>query len=421
MSNVVKYYLSTHENAPTISNGWGDLITLLDAVLVNGFNPKTITSITRSGTTATVTIGAGHAFAKYQVLLVAGADQSEYNGEHRVTGISGNTLTYEVTGTPVTPATGAITCKVAPLGFSKPFSGTNKAVYRSTNVSSNQPFLRVDHSKDANYTDTYAKSAKVTMAESMSGIDTFDVGGRAPYDWTAPTKNEVCTGTGVNSYNGWHKWYSGRIASSAESTGDGGAGARSWAIVGDDRGFYFHISPLTTVTGGYAGYCFNDFISFKSGDKYNTLLCAHDYYTLAGTGLGTYDVNNTYDKTMAYEGKILMRDYTQVGLPIRAGFGCLNPANAQVVSGNVASIPYPNGPDFGLVLAPVYLREEAGHVRGQMAGMYFIPQAVYATFPPFTIVDNVTAYPNKAFLLVPCSTGGTSNTRVAYDITGAWR
>ena len=58
----IKYFSSTHANTPTIGNSWGDLTGLLDALLVNGYSLKTIASITRSGSTATATVSAGHSY-----------------------------------------------------------------------------------------------------------------------------------------------------------------------------------------------------------------------------------------------------------------------------------------------------------------------------------------------------------------------
>ena len=64
------------------------------------------TSITRSGATATVT-AVGHGFSSSQTVTIAGATEPEYNGAFVITVIDPDTFTYTVSGTPVTPATGA--------------------------------------------------------------------------------------------------------------------------------------------------------------------------------------------------------------------------------------------------------------------------------------------------------------------------
>jgi len=65
-------------------------------------------TITRSGSTATVTHTA-HGLSTGSEVVIAGADQSEYNGLHPITSTGANTYTYTVSGTPTTPATGTIT------------------------------------------------------------------------------------------------------------------------------------------------------------------------------------------------------------------------------------------------------------------------------------------------------------------------
>lgn len=64
-------------------------------------------SITRSGTTATVA-AVGHPFETGQTVIVGGADQTPYNGAKVITVTGPDAFTFEVTGSPVTPATGTI-------------------------------------------------------------------------------------------------------------------------------------------------------------------------------------------------------------------------------------------------------------------------------------------------------------------------
>ena len=70
-----------------------------------------VASITRSGSTATLTTVENHNLGSNFVIdNVAGADQTEYNVTNgTITVVSAKVLTYQITGTPVTPATGTIT------------------------------------------------------------------------------------------------------------------------------------------------------------------------------------------------------------------------------------------------------------------------------------------------------------------------
>lgn len=67
-----------------------------------------ITSLTRSGSTATATTVRDHYYASGNIVIISGADQPEYNGSYVIVATGTNTFTYTITGTPVTPATGTI-------------------------------------------------------------------------------------------------------------------------------------------------------------------------------------------------------------------------------------------------------------------------------------------------------------------------
>lgn len=67
-----------------------------------------VTSITRSGTVATVTTGTAHGLSTNDEVLIEGADQTDYNGPYTVTVTGGSTYTYTVANSPTQPATGTI-------------------------------------------------------------------------------------------------------------------------------------------------------------------------------------------------------------------------------------------------------------------------------------------------------------------------
>jgi hypothetical protein len=122
---------------------------------------------------------------------------------------------------------------------------------------------------------------------------------------------------------------------------------------------------------------------------------------------------------MEYTGKVLMRDHTQVGPPVRVGYASLQTTNAQSVSGYNTGIPFPNGPDYSLLLHPVYLRQENGNLRGVMPGFQWVLNE--QPLGHGAIVDNVQGYPGRKFILGATSVLQNANvTRVAFDITGPW-
>lgn len=72
-------------------------------------SPAAVTSITRSGTTATCTTTAVHGFSTGDLVHIADAVEPDYNGEFEITVTSTTVFEYEVANSPTTPATGTIT------------------------------------------------------------------------------------------------------------------------------------------------------------------------------------------------------------------------------------------------------------------------------------------------------------------------
>lgn len=72
-----------------------------------------VSSITRASQVATVTTASAHGFTTGDYVTMAGAAQSEYNGEVQITVTGATTFTYTVSGSPASPATGTITTTYA--------------------------------------------------------------------------------------------------------------------------------------------------------------------------------------------------------------------------------------------------------------------------------------------------------------------
>ena len=81
----------------------------------------------------TATVASTPSAVVGSVILVAGATPTSLNGEQRVTAITANSVSFATTEANAT-ATGTITLKVAPAGWSKLYSGTNLAAYKITSV-----------------------------------------------------------------------------------------------------------------------------------------------------------------------------------------------------------------------------------------------------------------------------------------------
>jgi hypothetical protein len=74
-------------------NGWSNVFNA-----ATGFN--SITSITNSGTTATLTTGSAHGYSTGQQVTVSGATPAAYNGTYNITVTGTNTFTYVMATTP---------------------------------------------------------------------------------------------------------------------------------------------------------------------------------------------------------------------------------------------------------------------------------------------------------------------------------
>lgn len=71
--------------------------------------PISVTSMSRVGSTVTVTTATEHGFGNLTDITIDGADQTEYNASWTITRISATIFTFTISTTPTTPATGTIT------------------------------------------------------------------------------------------------------------------------------------------------------------------------------------------------------------------------------------------------------------------------------------------------------------------------
>lgn len=436
----VKNIRHDDEGAIASGNAVGDIIAFLDSVLVNGFNTKTISSISRVGTLATAQVPGGIVTRLHQIIRIANVDQSEYLGDQRVTAFTSTSFSFVVTGSPTTPATssGTITSKTSPLGWEILFTATNKRIYRSLNATSLKPCLRVDATQLAGYTPTWTKFARVEMSTGYSDIDTA-TGPIAPYDFNNINAGRAVTQT---NFHGWAKWrqtYGTTAASqsTAENVTDL-AGTRHWDVIGDDRAFFHFLRPggpasSYGVIGNYAmwaaPYGFGEFKSRRPGDAFPVFLQANDAYVAITSGQTTPVTGcDTAYNIGATSGHWIMRDTTQLGGHVTYSFATLGTkSSGNIFSGYDTGVTWPNPAGNSLVLHPITMMH-GGTLRGNLPGMYCVHNNVNLStirnLPNRTIIDGVENYPDKKFLLLAHG-NVTTNTQldtelVAFDLSGPW-
>lgn len=368
MSNpvAVKWFASSMSNAPVLSGQAGKLIDVLDACLINGFGSVTLASLVVGSGVATGTVNTGHGFVDHAVVLVAGATPSGLNGEKRIAVTGTNTFTFDATGITNQTATGTITAKMAPLGWAKTYSATNKAAYSRAAVAATAMLLRVD--------DTPAQFPAVRMYETMSGID---------------------TGTGASTVQ-----YTGKSAS-ADST------AVAWTLFGDDQLFYLFVQ--SHVDGWYSSLVFGDIDPYKSADAYHCLLVGNTLQNYYYPGIGYLGgISVSYGE--------LARGYAQTG----AAVGSRRFTHAAVPNymGD-AGIVYPTPTLSGVLAWPVEAWETNVTPRGLMPG-FFCPLADDATpIAHGTIFDGIPGFSGRKFFNQAIYTALQGSALI--DITGPWR
>lgn len=382
---TVKYFDSTMTGAPAMASAAGSLIAILDACLVNGFGAVTLNSLVVSGNVATGTVGGGHGFSMVggligPVILIDGATPSALNGEWRLESVpNSTTFTFTTSGIADQTATGTISAKRAPLGFAKAFSVTNKAAYRSNDVSGTRLFLRVDD------TPTSPVAARAVGYEGMTDIDS----GSAPF----PTAAQLSGGV---------YWYRGSI--------------NNWVLLGDAKRFVL-LPRLASSDNARSAWLFGDILSWKIGDAHH---CA-----IGGGWINDstqYTVNNSdfyfiNAVGVTLRGHYLARGYSGVSGAVQAvQMGAFTPAASQI--GTSGPFSYPDPTTGGLVLTPVLIIQGTA-TRGARPYMY---QPLHARpLGDKAVVAARLATDTRAVMAMDIGFTVSQGTSCAvFDITGPW-
>ncbi len=366
---TVRYYASTMPGAPTLSGTAGALIAVLDACLTTGFGSVTLDSLVVAANVATGTVSAGHNFAMTgttgPVIRIEGATPAGLNGDWRVTVTGGTTFTFATSGISDQTASGTITAKRAPAGFSKAFSDTNKAVYQADDLASTRLYLRVY--------DAATTYATVKGYETMADVDTGTGG------W--PSAARYCL-----------------KSTTANST------ARAWRLFADSRAFYLLVR--TASDDYWDGHAWGDLVSFVPGDAYHVWLSANANNSSYGDTLFHRIGRTVQDADFARAasqaaGSVTAEKYTHNRVSA-LGAGGMN--------------EYPCTADNGFYAAPVDVWEGAGlRPRGQAPGLYC---PLHNSLPADATVISAIAQLSgrELFIQTVYNTG-----RAAFDLTGPWR
>jgi hypothetical protein len=386
-----KSFHSAMPGAPVLSGTAGALISLLDAVLVNGFGLQSVSALAVAGGVATATVPATPAAGVDAVILVTGATPSSLNGEHRVTAVGANTVSWVTTAANGAATGSAITLKVAPLDWLKALAGAGVAAYQSADPLSSGMLVRVD--------DTGAKNARVVGYEAMSDINT----GVKPFP------------IGAQAAGGYY-WPKSRTAD---------ATARPWYAFGDSRGFYLCVNP-GSVSAHSVILFFGDLNCSKSGDAYGAVLHGMpadytDYTAQVPQCLG-------YSAKGGGHGVVARASNALGGSQLTLHVGTMHISNGDSYSGYGAYslLEYPNKADNGLLFCKVAEIDGAG-LRGTLPGLYHVPQGKACdAFSPLA-VELATGEDIGGRAMMALRPGAPSSAAVGnygvvfFDLTGPWR
>lgn len=376
-----------------IAGAAGSLNNALKAFLVNGWDTVTLTSLTISGGVATCTFPSLHSAEQESVVLIAGVDGgptgfANLNGEQKVTGKVGSTVTFAAPLVSNGTATGsvAITMKMAPAGWTEAFTGTNVSAFRPG--AGNRQFMRT--------IDTGTTDMRVIGYENMTAVGT----GTGLF----PTAAQMSGGV---------YWRKSETAS---------ATLNPYYMFADARTLYVCIVSAAVSDPSYdACYItgFGDFKTWKSSsDPYSTFMHGA---TAAGWPYGLQYMNVIGSTAMMVCPRLHTGSGTSQYLDM------LTESGDTAVSGRGVQGPYPGITDSLFLSKPIVSVSKGTYgPRGELVGLWYLPQMLNSgAFTKGDLIVGAGETAGRKLLVVP---GGDSMTTptvgqyaTLFDVTGPWQ
>lgn len=384
---TLKYFRNSMSGASRLSGTAGDLIGLLDSCLCDGFGTiSPLTSLVVSNNVATATYNSGHNFAMIgttgPVIRIAGSsvtgdNASALNGDWRVTVTSSTQFTFATSGVDNQTATGTISAKRAPAGWTKLYSGTNKAAYQRTAAGATSMILRVDDSNT-----TYALW---NCYESMSSVD-----------------------SGTDAWGGTQYVMKSNAASTS---------SRAWRVFADAYCVYLFAYWNNNYASNSDGSFFGDIASFCVGDNYHCAIIAATTTLTAPGGNSGGQADFRGVGSSSYVNHYLARSFNQITKNVSFY------KTSHSFSGSylgTSGVTYPSPMNSALITSPIYIYQPtAGDIRGLFPGISNPLHNLPGADGNVVIGGN---NPGNECMLVRLGYGsGTDFARVAMDLMGPIR
>lgn len=409
----VALYSHDQAGAPQLSVLAGSLIAILDAVLVNGFNSVTLTSLTRSGTVATATRSAGVTYRVGDLVRISGSSTTEWNADYKITGVGPTTFTFTVPATHAATAGGTISARIAPAGWEKPFANAgNVGCYRSAAAFGGaRGFLRIN---DNNYSSpsggwSSGQTAEARLSQTMTALNT----------WTGITQAVV-----------WPK----------TRRSDNPNGSVGWWIIADERRFYLFTESFSATYGAdgepsqgtlrSAPMFFGDINTYRAGDTGHCLLAGLQDDTGATVNEGTFEaysglstIRSLVEDFNTWRGAFLLRNVSLSAGPVRCAVVNLDGAQSGSAGYNADGfLPFPNPADNGLLIRQAPVADASLALRGVMPGYFLTPQALPIPGRPSMMRDvSVDGTLRDLFCVrIANSRGGSPRGAMIIDTSGPW-
>ncbi len=390
----VRYFDSTMRGLGGIDGTPGSFTSILDKIAVTGYGQVTAINITVLDGVATANFNANEGFQKYATIRVSGSDIAALNGDHYVKDATTNTCSWP-TGAPNGVTTTTVTIKGAPLGFVTVFTDTNKRVIKSGSIDSTGQFIYFD--------DTPGKYVVIAAYESMNSMT----------DGINKSPNSV-------ALSFWSK------SQQANTT------KRNWFIVGDDKCFYYCVSPYTQTLSQksllesgyqYAGFFAGDIPEETVLKKYSFLITSSGS-TNDISQAGSYSYSGiTGHGNDANTNVVMSRDYLGINKSISIK---INPLGHYAKGGQMTTCPpLPNPGNAKISIVPLFVMEEYTKCcRGKLPGFYSLAHSTTGNLKTGLIFDDFESLENRAVMAANIDYNVQSDSPSSvyfFDITGPWR